>query len=285
MEKNFTKYNSVDFAQESSFIRWVKQGNAADAKFWEGWVSQHPEKAADIEEARNIVRTLRFKETPVDQKQIDALWDKIDAGIEAENNDKHEAVVRSIKPAAQRRVLLRYIASAAAVAILLISFWFLYNPATSIDAGVGEQLAHQLPDASVIQLNAGSTIEYKKGDWSKERTVYLEGEAFFKVEKGSRFTVLTPSGKVEVLGTSFNVFARKGQLEVTCFTGKVRVSKDEQEVILTKGLKTELDATQSALVAAESFETSAAASWRTGEFIFADTPLRCNYSSCFGRGQ
>jgi transmembrane sensor len=42
-------------------------------------------------------------------------------------------------------------------------------------------------------------------DWSKERTLSLEGEAFFEVQKGSKFSVVTSDGIVEVLGTSFDV--------------------------------------------------------------------------------
>jgi len=57
-----------------------------------------------------------------------------------------------------------------------------------------------------------------------ERIIHLEGEATFKVLKGNSFTVLTPFGKVEVLGTVFTVKAANGLLNVQCSEGKVRVS-------------------------------------------------------------
>ena len=209
-------------------------------------------------------------------------WTKIDTEISGQSavsssqssvGNQQSAKIRTLKPRGRRGVLTRWGASAAAVIILLIGFWFFYDPATAINAPMGEQLAHHLPDASNIQLNAGSSILYQPKKWEKERTVKLEGEAFFEVEKGSKFTVVTPSGTVEVLGTSFNVFARDGELEVVCFTGKVKVSKNNQEVILTKGLATSFDESQR-LKSAQNVDLTSAAKWRSGEFIFNDESLR-----------
>ncbi len=85
-------------------------------------------------------------------------------------------------------------------------------------------------------MNAGSSLSFKKGDWKDERSLELNGEAFFKVEKGSTFTVNTDEGRVTVLGTQFVVNSREDFYNVICYEGKVKViTENNDSVILTKG--------------------------------------------------
>jgi transmembrane sensor len=65
--------------------------------------------------------------------------------------------------------------------------------------------------------------------------IKLNGEAYFKVAKGSTFNVETPSGIVSVLGTQFNVKYRKDIFEVTCYEGSVNVSFNNTDTILKPG--------------------------------------------------
>ncbi len=68
----------------------------------------------------------------------------------------------------------------------------------------------------------------------KERS-YLVSEAYFKVEKGSQFDVVTWLGKVSVLGTQFNVKQRVNYFEVICYEGLVSVSYKGKEIKLPAG--------------------------------------------------
>ncbi|MFV8344688.1 FecR family protein [Flavobacterium sp. ZB4P13] len=99
----------------------------------------------------------------------------------------------------------------------------------------GKRTTFSLPDNSEVVLNAGSEIEYKKWNWDNKRCLELHGEAYFKVAKGKKFEVATDLGKVAVLGTQFNVKARKNRFDVTCFEGRVKVNYKDKEVILTHG--------------------------------------------------
>lgn len=99
----------------------------------------------------------------------------------------------------------------------------------------GKRTTFSLPDNSEVVLNAGSKMEYKKWNWDNNRNLELDGEAYFKVAKGKEFEVATNLGKVVVLGTQFNVKARKNRFDVTCFEGRVKVNYKEKEVILTHG--------------------------------------------------
>ncbi|QLE00407.1 FecR domain-containing protein [Galbibacter sp. BG1] len=127
----------------------------------------------------------------------------------------------------------------AAVAILFLlagSLLFYFSGSTTvITTNIAETTTVELPDNSEVVLNAASKIEYDKGKWDDNRQVILDGEAYFKVAKGKKFTVETNYGNVEVLGTQFNVRERDGLYEVVCYEGKVKVSKAGEERILKAG--------------------------------------------------
>ncbi len=126
-----------------------------------------------------------------------------------------------------------YIGVAASIAIILGIF--LFNKDTSYSSGYGEQLAVTLPDGSEMILNAKSTATFDKNDWKENRSVQLTGEAYFKVTKGSTFTVNTKNGEIKVLGTQFNVQSQDDFFEVVCYEGKVSVTNQSTNEILTAG--------------------------------------------------
>lgn len=123
-------------------------------------------------------------------------------------------------------------------AILAISFG-LYYYTTTLDTKVSTEVAQkttiELPDASSVSLNAKSFLAYNKKEWKKDREVKLQGEAFFKVAKGSSFKVKTTSGTVTVYGTQFNVKQRDNYFEVICYEGLVGVTFNSQETKLKPG--------------------------------------------------
>jgi transmembrane sensor len=118
----------------------------------------------------------------------------------------------------------------AAVLVVAFGIYFYYfsNNSISIETAVTEKREVNLPDASQVILNAVSEITYNEKTWKENRELELEGEAFFKVEKGSKFDVVTSTGKVTVVGTQFNVKDRKNFFEVSCFEGKVNVTYNKK---------------------------------------------------------
>ncbi|HAA21067.1 MAG TPA: hypothetical protein DCP28_20760, partial [Cytophagales bacterium] len=107
--------------------------------------------------------------------------------------------------------------------------------------------------------------------WEEERHLTLEGEAFFEVEKGSSFVVETEAGNVSVLGTSFNVRQRAAALEVVCYTGKVGVSVDETEEVLTPGWEVRFE--KGELVRRQNLELAEEPTWLSGTTPLEDVPL------------
>ena len=92
----------------------------------------------------------------------------------------------------------------------------------------------KLPDGSSSTLNALSSIKYKRS-FDKHRELTLSGEAFFDVKKSDiPFIITTKSGKVKVLGTSFNVRSRDDGFEVGVNEGIVEVSNGKNTFLIKK---------------------------------------------------
>lgn len=160
---------------------------------------------------------------------------------------------------------------AASIVALIGIFLFFDTNKTTFETGFGEQLTVNLPDGSEVILNSKSLISFNESEWSSYRQISLEGEAFFKVEKGTPFIVATNTGSVQVLGTQFNVNTRKDYFEVICTEGKVKaISDDKKERILTKGNAFRKTNDQSEIWKVD----SSVPGWMSGETSFTNTPLR-----------
>lgn len=165
--------------------------------------------------------------------------------------------------------------SAAAILIVLLSttaFFRFYTK--TVQADMGQHLTTLLPDGSSIELNAGSVIKYQPLWWRFNREVQFEGEGFFKVQKGQSFEVVSSLGRTIVLGTSFNIYARKNEYKVTCYTGKVRVVSvvSGESTDITPNMKACIESDGRVVSAAEE-NTEAIISWMKDMFFFTGTPI------------
>jgi len=183
------------------------------------------------------------------------------------NNKKEYRDVKVIRLNPMKKIMR--VAAAIAV-IFAVSYFYINSLNETISTQYAERNEITLPDASEIVLNADSEISYSKQKWDKERNVSLEGEAFFKVAKGKKFTVSTEDGTIAVLGTQFNVENRKGFFEVTCFEGLVSVTFNGKETKLPAG--TSFLAINGEVLQVEAPNT-AAPSWMNNESSFKSIPL------------
>ncbi|MRX63205.1 FecR family protein [Maribacter luteus] len=192
----------------------------------------------------------------------------IDNALEAVKNRRtlNEPKVIGLKP------FRRFLKVAAAVAVIMIGSYFYLN---TLDENFTTQYAQSkevlLPDSSKIIMNADSELSFSSRKWDKKRNVSLNGEAFFKVAKGKRFTVSTEQGTVAVLGTQFNVENRDGFFEVTCFEGLVSVTYKGKETKLPAG--TSFMVIDGNIVNAEK-PNSPMPSWVNKESSFKSIPLK-----------
>ncbi len=144
-----------------------------------------------------------------------------------------ETIIQKEKPNFLLKKIYPVLKIAAIFIITLTIGYFSYNYLSSDDQEwIAEQTNFYLPDSSVVTLNTDSKIRFTGETWNEERNVELKGEAYFKVKKGSEFNVKTEQGLVSVLGTEFSVKDWNNYYEVTCFSGKVKVTTENNAVLL-----------------------------------------------------
>lgn len=85
-----------------------------------------------------------------------------------------------------------------------------------------------LNDGTIVWLNAGSKLNYSTNFNKTNRTVYLEGEAFFEIAPGKKtipFLVNTKNYTIRDIGTKFNLKAYPNDsfFETTVVKGEVSV--------------------------------------------------------------
>lgn len=154
--------------------------------------------------------------------------------------------------AAYRKIYIS-IAVAASVIVAVFVFSSQLKPANKLIAvkepneittNNGSRTKVQLPDGSVVWLNAGSKIKYDENFGNKTRDVILSGEAFFDVVKNKEkpFIIHTPNIDIKVLGTSFNVkaYPKDATTETSLIRGLIEVTiknRSNNKIILTPNEK------------------------------------------------
>jgi len=221
-----------------------------------------------------------FKIEPKFSKSSREIWDShfeklTEAGTIDESSKAGSESLRI--PSGKVRFMRHslYYAAAAVVVLLMVPLLF----TRSVSAPSGEHSAWELPDGSVMTLNAESKVSYKPLLWMVSRSVKMTGEVFFKVVKGSSFTVKSDNGSVRVLGTSFNVYSRNSSFSVSCITGKVEVkstlSQEGSAVKATlaegEGIKFRKESDPETIPATI---VATSHSWIKREFYFTATPLK-----------
>ncbi len=199
----------------------------------EAYLAQWMEGALSDEELAGYIpeeEIAFYKKLRLGTEVLRSPGEDIFLGIQQKINNKREVQL-------SRKSNLKWaIAAAASLVLFLTSYFFLGNDTIAITTSFSEQRNIELLDNSEVTLNAKTQLSYDEGEWEHHREVHLDGEAYFKVEKGSTFAVITDQGTVEVLGTQFNVKSTLDFFEVTCYEGKVQVSKDGEARILFPGM-------------------------------------------------
>ncbi|SHH29919.1 FecR family protein [Winogradskyella jejuensis] len=227
-----------------------------------------------------IKKWLDYNLNPEEQKAFEALEDyeqliKLSKSSEAFNapsydsEAEYETVSSKLQPKISKNWIRPLMRIAAVLLIGFSVFYYTSNLNSTTSTLIAEQATIELPDASTVELNAVSNLSFNKRTWSDKREVSLEGEAYFRVAKGSKFDVITKEGKVSVLGTEFNVIQRDDYFEVTCFEGLVAVTYDSKYI--------ELKPTQRFTVhngvIRNNVENQTAPSWINNESSFSSSAL------------
>lgn len=130
-----------------------------------------------------------------------------------------------------------------------------------------------LADGTQVWLNAASSLRFPLHFNEANRTVYLEGEAFFEVTKNKKqpFVVQSQDHAVKVLGTSFNISAySKEHIQTTLVTGAVTVNAGDRQMDLQPGMQS--DAFGGRLTR-RVVDIESVTAWKDNRFVFVKEPL------------
>ncbi|HTE28708.1 FecR family protein [Flavitalea sp.] len=132
----------------------------------------------------------------------------------------------------------------------------------------GGQFQLRLPDGSRVWLNAASSITFPTAFVGKERTVSIQGEAFFEVAKDANMPFIVKirnNDDVKVLGTKFNVnvYGDEPGAITTLIEGSIKIAGN----VMSPGYAYN----NGQLVRAD---TSKAVAWKNGLFNFNKSSLQ-----------
>ncbi len=257
-----------------------KSNNRSDAD-WKSMLSafHQPEYEFEVKDVlfEDISKEPDLIEPPADLSSLfNKIWNKIEREKKQSKNNL--------------RYLTNFFKLTAAVVIGLLLGIFvslfkntdnepIYYSAYSPKGSISEMI---LPDGSLIFLNAGSKIKYTFEGKDGIREVFLEGEAWFDVEKDVRkpFIVHTNLYDVKVTGTQFNIKAYNDDniLATTLETGQIIIKSTEQlklakSIIMHPGEQVILDK-QSKKLSIINVNTRWFTSWKDNKLIFVNMHLK-----------
>ncbi len=258
---NYKTYTTEDFVLDQKFRNWILKPNTELNLFWESFINDNPGKLKDVKEAIDIILNLHDFKYTLSIEKVNSIWKKIDDKTNREIETAHS--INKVIPINSQSVLSKHASKtispvrnflryAAIIAFLILSGLsiLLVHPKSKISHvasqnndwvikknPLGQKSTIFLSDGSEVVLNSGSSIKYIEDFTEHDRTLYLEGEAFFTVNKDTLRPFRVHSGELitEALGTTFNIraYPEEATISVALESGKVQITQ-------LKGMNTSL---------------------------------------------
>lgn len=135
----------------------------------------------------------------------------------------------------------------------------------------------ELPDHSIVWLNAESRLSYPTAFNGKEREVKLSGEGYFEVQSDREypFYVSTDGGlKVMAYGTKFNVNAYHDEpvIEAVLERGKIDVISENKRIQLEPNKQATFDK-ETGEFTVSTINMDEKTGWKEGRLVFRNAPL------------
>jgi len=253
-------------------------------KFFDGRTS--------AEENTFLASVISDEEAGLFDKYCKGIWEKQAVELPSEVKerirrmliaqiDEKERLARKQRFKRRAGALLRISAVAAGLLVAVIAGWRYYGKQKTetfiLSAERGQKSSLTLPDGSRVILNSASTISYTSEYNSKERNVFLQGEAYFEVAKnpGKAFVVHSQDMSVEALGTKFNIrsYVEDPCIVTTLLEGKVRASAGNRSEILLPEEEASYDKSSGEITKARVQDAEHIVPWIRNELLFTDSSL------------
>ena len=191
-------------------------------------------KTGNSKDIDNYLNSIWEKSAYLKNINLDNVWDKINSAIQTKKvNEKRKG----------KSILFQTSKYAAIILLSMGLSALLFNrhkvPVTLTGTGFneftvpyGSKCTLVLSDGTKVWLNSGSKFKYPDQFLTKDRIVFLEGEAFFDVAHNPKrpFIVKTREINVKAYGTKFNVksFPDENIIETALVSGSVVVEKTDK---------------------------------------------------------
>jgi transmembrane sensor len=260
-----------DLLTDEAFLSWYfGPGREADG-FWKGWAAGSPVRKALLDRAVALLEMTRMREKAIPGEKVERATAVL---LERIGGLGGQAVV--VRNTFRRRV---WIAAACILVVVtggMTVLRMLTNRQQQLATAFGEITLRTLPDGSEVTMNANSRLRLSS-HWQDgtDREVWIEGEAFFHVQKTprkSRFIVHTDRFDVIVTGTQFNVVNRGEKDNVMLREGRVIVHPlDGGDLAMIPG-----DFVQWNGIGLEKgrIKSDSLLAWKKHELLFDKTPLK-----------
>ncbi|MBL1411026.1 FecR family protein [Sphingobacterium faecale] len=144
----------------------------------------------------------------------------------------------------------------------------------------GGEYSLTLPDGSKVWLNAATKLRYPLQFEDDNRTIELDGEAYFEIVKQKNenhavpFYVVSGNQKVEVLGTQFNVNTYGAMYKTTLVEGSVAMHyKGLSGNHTLKPSQQAVFSVQTGTSTVQYVDPSYSIAWRSGKFAFDNVSI------------
>ena len=224
------------------------------------WLAASPEHRQQFEQLKHVWQ-ITSPASELIEPNYNAAWEKVAARTGLEQpagrrqpadqepaTDRRQSADRDpIQRAASNSRWLRRAVVLLPVLLLLFIVLWLVRPQSSgapivLLSEAGQTRVASLPDGSFVRLNGEARLTYNPSFANSDRTLELEGEAFFSVNTDDLpFVITGPEANVTVLGTRFNVNVALGVTRVAVQEGRVRVGKMDTFRDLGPGEGVEVD--------------------------------------------
>lgn len=256
----FTRLNSGDATQE-------------ECRQFEAWHARSPFHAQEY-------------------SRISALWNDFDGLKEWADNElgqgqvKEQEVNASYSYPPSNRVNMNgrsrwgssRTASLLAVLFVMlnISIWLpdaLMRFSSDYQTGTGQQKSITLADGSLVTMDTGTALSV---DYSmhQRKLILHQGRAYFTVasDKQRPFVIDTEGGKIQALGTEFEVYQTPQGVAVTVFESTVQVTLGDQVEVLVPGQQLHYSIAKG-VSKPKIVDLLEAKAWQRGKLVFTDRPL------------
>lgn len=259
--------DSENFADDLLVKYLLKEANTEEKVLAEQWINASAEHQKHFKQLSGVWDLSHTLQT--DSPSAQDAWTRFQQRVQQSAKTSPKPVL-SIK---------KWMAAAAILAIVVSGSWLWYRHASlphgllTISSGA-TPLTYTLKDNTIVTLNKNSTISYPSQFDKNNRSVQLQGEAFFEVkqDKSHPFIVHVNDITVTVLGTSFNINEKRSETEIIVKSGRIKVTGSKNSVQLQEGEKV-IISSKTDLLKKEMADNELYSYYRTQEFVCNNTPL------------